>query len=423
MSNYHIIDRRKNPAGKNMPNRKRFIDKAKQKIKEKLKENLSKREITSDEDEQININIDGIDEPSFGYDSDSGEWDYVLPGNKDYMPGDKLPKPQGGSGGGKGSKKAGTGEGEDEFVFSVSKEEYLNIIFEDLELPDLIKQSAKAAVAFERRRAGYSKSGPASNLDYSRTMRNGLGRRIALAFPLDRKIRALEEELQSATYERTIEIDEELKLLRIRRATVAYIDPIDVRYKRHEKFPLPNSQAVMFCIMDVSGSMGEREKEIAKRFFLLLYLFLERKYKKVNVVFICHTETAKEVDEQTFFYSQESGGTKVSSSLELMQQIVKERYDPAQWNLYCVQATDGDNIGDDNNDVIAYMKKLLPLFQYYVYNEIGRSDGHTQYYSDTLAKAFEDANMKDENFEIILLCEVEEVVPTFRKVFAKNAKK
>jgi uncharacterized sporulation protein YeaH/YhbH (DUF444 family) len=129
---------------------------------------------------------------------------------------------------------------------------------------------------------------------------------------------------------------------------VPFIDTFDLRYKNYEKRPEPSSQAVMFCLMDVSGSMDQATKDMAKRFYILLYLFLSRTYKNVEVVYIRHHTQAKEVDEHEFFYSQETGGTIVSSALKLMDEVVKERYDPAQWNIYAAQASDGDNWADDS---------------------------------------------------------------------------
>ena len=114
-----------------------------------------------------------------------------------------------------------------------------------------------------------------------------------------------------------------------------------MRFNAFTEQPVPTSQAVMFCLMDVSGSMGEREKDLAKRFYMLLHLFLKRRYEKVDIVFIRHTHDAQEVDEQEFFYSRQSGGTIVSTALDKMLEIQKERYATADWNIYAAQASDG----------------------------------------------------------------------------------
>ena len=130
----------------------------------------------------------------------------------------------------------------------------------------------------------------------------------------------------------------------------------------------------MFCLMDVSGSMDEHMKDLAKRFFSLLYLFLKRRYRHVEIVFIRHTHEAKEVDEQTFFHSRETGGTVVSTALEEMARIVAARFPANQWNIYAAQASDGDNIPTDNATAAALLRtSILPLCQYYAYLEVGRS--------------------------------------------------
>ena len=162
------------------------------------------------------------------------------------------------------------------------------------------------------------------------------------------------------------------RLLR-RRNLVAFIDPIDLRYRRYEPTPKPVAQAVMFCLMDVSGSMSENMKDLAKRFFALLHLFLTRCYQHVELVFIRHTDRAEEVDEQTFFYSQETGGTLVSSALEQMLRIARDRYRPEAWNIYVAQASDGDNMSSDNPRAISLLQDgILPICQYFAYLEVKR---------------------------------------------------
>lgn len=146
-------------------------------------------------------------------------------------------------------------------------------------------------------------------------------------------------------------LKEEIAELRKKIESVPFIDTFDLRYKNYEKRPIPSSQAVMFCLMDVSGSMDQATKDIAKRFYVLLYLFLNRTYENVDVVFIRHHTQAKEVDEHEFFYSQETGGTIVSSALKLMDEIVAERYPSNEWNIYAAQASDGDNWADDSRAV------------------------------------------------------------------------
>jgi uncharacterized protein len=299
----------------------------------------------------------------------------VLPGNKEYVQGDTLPKPQGGEGGGGGREGSPDGEGEDAFQFTLSRDEYLNILFEELELPDMAKTFLKDATAFRTARAGFSTSGSPNNLNLVRTMRNSLARRISLNRPKPRELDEIEAQLEAAAAAgdhalvATLEARREKIIRRSKR--IAYIDPVDLRYNRFERVPKPNAQAVMFCLMDVSGSMSEYMKDLAKRFFLLLHLFLTRKYEHVDVVFIRHTSEAKEVDEETFFRSRETGGTVVSTALEEMKRIVGERYSPDEWNIYAAQASDGDNYPSDSEPSMRLLREdILPVTQYFAYIEV-----------------------------------------------------
>jgi len=422
MSDYTIIDRRVNPKGKNLSNRQRFLERTKQWVKKKVRERSANRDITGSGSEEISISGDDVAEPQFDYDRQQGTWDRVLPGNKEFVPGDKIKR--GESGKGKGTDASDSGEGQDDFVFSISQEEYLNILFEDLELPDLVKESEAAAVTFERKRTGFSTSGSPNNLDLERSMRNALGRRIALGFPLDRKIKAKEEELANATDEVEISrLNLEISDLVRRRLAIAFIDQVDVRYRRHTTMPLPNSQAVVFCLMDVSGSMGQNEKDTAKRFFLLLYLFLQRKYEKVDIVFVRHTTEASECNEHEFFYGQESGGTLVSTGVKEVNKIIEDRYPVDAWNVYCVQASDGDNFENDTVALHTELSTLIPKCQYYVYNEVLQTSSFR--YNGQVTNVYNTMSiLRDShtNLSVVSIESINDVVPTFREIFTKKDK-
>ena len=231
-------------------------------------------------------------------------------------------------------------------------------------------------------RAGYSVSGSPTNLALNRTVRNSLSRRIALRRPKAEEIQRLRDEIAALSAdedakEQRLELEEQLRRALRRTSLIPYIDPLDVRYKRFEAHPKPVAQAVMFCLMDVSGSMTEHMKDLAKRFYVLLYIFLKRRYKNVDVVFIRHTHQAQEVDEDTFFHSPETGGTVVSTALDEMRRIVEERYSPDSWNIYAAQASDGDNTASDNDRTANLLTKvILPACQYYAYLEVGRDSEH-----------------------------------------------
>lgn len=378
-----IIDRRKNPHGKSLSNRQRFMERAKRAIRDAARKQIGGRSINSPGGADVNISSDGITEPRFRHTDDIGEWDYVLPGNKDYVPGDGIDKPP--KNGGKSREGAPDGEGEDEFEFALSYDEYLNVIFDGLELPDLVKESEKNIVNFEMHRAGHTNVGIPANLNVERTAISGLGRRIALRSPKLAKIKELEEEkakleeildlglhpeFEEKNRKHILEIDEEISVLRRRAKAIGFLDDVDLRYNNFTKQPRPVTQAVMFCIMDVSGSMGEREKIISKKFFILLSLFLRRRYKNIDVVFIRHHDRAEEVDEETFFTGRETGGTIVSTAYEEMKKIIADRYPTDEWNIYLAQASDGDNWTTDNDHVVSCLTELLPLIQWFSYIEI-----------------------------------------------------
>ena len=369
-----IIDRRLNPGGKSLVNRQRFLRRAKSMVQRAVRDAINDRSIKDlDQETEVSIVRDGVHEPTLHRAGSGGNRDHILPGNKEYVVGDTIPRPQGGSGSG-----AGTGDGEDEFRFVLSREEFLELFLDDLELPDMIKKRLVAGEAEGIRRAGYARSGSPSNLSVTRTMRHSLSRRIALRRPGMAEVQKLEEEI--ARLEAAGGSGDELARLRAeherllrRRNLVAFIDPIDLRYRRYEPTPKPVAQAVMFCLMDVSGSMSENMKDLAKRFFALLHLFLTRCYQHVELVFIRHTDRAQEVDEQTFFYSQETGGTLVSSALEQMLRIARDRYRPEAWNIYVAQASDGDNMSSDNPRAVALLQdSILPICQYFAYLEVKR---------------------------------------------------
>ena len=377
----NIVDRRPNPKGKSLSNRQRFLGRARVEVKSAVQEALRKRKVADvDHGEKVAIPTRGITEPVFHHSRRTGKNDIVVPGNKEFVRGDEIPRPQGGEGRG-GSEGSPDGSGEDAFEFTLTREEFLDLFFEDLELPDLVKKSLRDTTAVDLQRAGYTVTGTPSNLSVPRTMRNSMARRIALHRPKLAEIEALEARLadarESGASEREIaELAALLERNTRRSKIIPYIDPIDVRYRRYERVPKPNTEAVMFCLMDVSGSMTEAMKDLAKRFFMLLHVFLVRRYRHVDVVFIRHTSTAEEVDEETFFYSRETGGTVVSTALDKMIEIARTRYPTDRWNIYGAQASDGDNYGADSSRCVSLLGgEVLPLCQYYAYVEVGDGMG------------------------------------------------
>jgi uncharacterized sporulation protein YeaH/YhbH (DUF444 family) len=384
----HIVDRRLNPGGKNLANRQRFMRRAKSLIRKAVHDSATNRSIKdADQGGEVALPTHGMHEPSFRRAGGSGIREHLLPGNKQYIEGDTIPRPDGGGEGG-GSEGSRDGEGQDDFRFALSRDEFVELFLEDLELPDLAKRRVVDAEAVSWTRAGYSVSGSPANLAIMRTVRNSMSRRIALKRPKPDEIAKLQEEIaaienaasaldDTALMARLEELKAELGRKQRKTSMIPYIDPLDVRYRRFDPVPKPVAQAVMFCLMDVSGSMTEHMKDLAKRFYSLLYIFLRRRYKHVDVVFIRHTHVAAEVDEETFFHSPETGGTVVSTALDEMRRVVKERYDPDAWNIYAAQASDGDNTASDNERTARMLTDdILPVCQYYAYLEVGRDAEH-----------------------------------------------
>ena len=425
----NLIDRRLNTSGKSLANRQRFLRRAKALVKQAVRENSKDRGVRDiDQGGEISIPVDGLREPRLHRASSGGQREVVLPGNKKYLQGDKIPKQKGG--GGSGSEGSDDAAGQDDFRFALSQDEYLDLFFEDLELPDLAKTSLARSENVSLQRAGYSVSGSPSNLSLTLTMRNSMSRRIALKRPTPDEMRRLEAEiadLEAAGGDsaQIAELRERLERLDRRSRRVPYIDPRDIRYRRFQPVPKPVAQAVMFCLMDTSASMTEHMKDVAKRFFTLLYIFLKRRYRHVDIVFIRHTHEAEEVDEETFFHSPDTGGTLVSSALEEMIRIARERYPREDWNIYAAQASDGDNSSRDGDKTAALLRDgILPLCQYFAYLEVGpenerESVGFVSRKTE-LWRTYELVNERGTSFTMRKVNHRADIYPVFRELFERK---
>ena len=419
-----VLDRRLNPKSKSIGNRQRFVRRAKAHIRDAVGEALKRRKVSDVEGaEQISIRSKDLREPSFGFDRGRGEREYVLPGNENYRPGDQILKPPSSSGA-SGTDGSPDGEGEDGFVFTLSKEEFLEIFFEDLALPNLAKRKLKKMNSSVLTRAGFQSEGPPSKVNKVATMRKSLARRIALSRPKQSEIKALEEELRAAEEagddDEATRIREEIARKRTRMRQVAYIDPIDIRYNRFERLPRPMTQAVMFCLMDASASMTEDLKDLAKRFFMLLHVFLTRHYREVDLVFIRHTSSAAEVDEDAFFYGRATGGTVVSTALDEMLRVIAARYPVDDWNIYAAQASDGHNFSDDMPGTLALLdQRILPLCQYYAYIEVGDDGLDGDERSSQLWRGYEHILTGHPNFSRAQVLEPADIFPVFHDLFAE----
>jgi uncharacterized sporulation protein YeaH/YhbH (DUF444 family) len=432
----HFIDRRLNPKGKSLGNRQRFLRRARAQIREAVQKSLKDAAVADiGKERKIKISTKGTKEPRFRLDPRAGGvQDFVLPGNKEFMPGDEIKKPRSGEDGGRGKQASDSGEGDDDFEFTMTQDEILDIFFEDLELPNLVRTTLKETPTKAWRRAGITTAGSPTQINLVRTMRNAFGRRIALRRPRPQDMLALEAQLNALemeepqtenTRERIAALKEVIAKAEARRKWIAFVDPLDVRFNSFTEQPVPTSQAVMFCLMDVSGSMGEREKDLAKRFYMLLHLFLRRRYEKVDIVFIRHTHDAQEVDEQEFFYSRQSGGTIVSTALDKMLEIQKERYATADWNIYAAQASDGyTQSGDARHCVEMLNADIMPLCQYYAYIEILDEREMEVFASEDsgaeLWRAYRTVAELWPNFATKRISKPADIFPVFRELFKKS---
>lgn len=416
-----LIDRRSNAGKKSTVNRQRFLRRYKNQIKRAVSNAIGKRSITEiDQGEQITIPAKDISEPVF-HRGQGGYVDRVLPGNDNFITGDRVKRPEHGDGQGSGGNASDSGEGDDSFVFELSREEFLELYFEDLELPDLIKKELARLSAFKSVRAGVSTSGIPNNINILRSMKQATGRRMALAAPYKRQLKAAEAELAAVLADThadqciRLKLEQDIGFLKKKIQNVPFIDTIDLRYNNRVLIPKPSTQAVMFCVMDVSGSMDEAKKDIAKRFFILLYMFLTKNYEKIELVFIRHHTSAKEVNEEEFFYSRETGGTVVSSALELLSTIIEARYPPQAWNIYVAQASDGDNWNADSPYCQELLQdKIMPLLQYFAYIEI--MPRHHQ----SLWEVYQQIKDSHAHFAMENIDTVADIYPVFRELFKRK---
>ncbi len=418
-----IIDRRLSGKNKSIGNRERFLRRHKDQIREAVKRAVDGRGIRDMErGEEVHIPKKDLNEPVFGH-GEGGVREVVRPGNTEHVRGDRIAKPPGGGGGQGGGQASDSGEGEDDFVFHLTKEEFMQVFFDDLALPNLERNQLADVPEWKSHRAGFVSDGTPTNLHVVRSMRGALGRRIALGMDKRRELHELEERLAVLHREDASKPDVKAMLaeteariahLRQRLGAIPFLDPIDLRFRNRVRVPVPTSRAVMFCLMDVSGSMDESRKDLAKRFFILLYLFLTRHYDKIDVVFIRHHTQAQEVDEQNFFHATETGGTVVSSALVKMEEIIRARYSPTEWNIYGAQASDGDNWHHDSGRCRELLAgSLLPLCRYFAYVQVAEAE-------QNLWEEYLKLTDEVRHFAMRKATEPAQIYPVFRDLFKKE---
>ena len=418
-----IIDRRLAGKNKSIGNRERFLRRHQDQVRDAVRRAVDGRGIRDMErGEDIHIPKRDINEPAFGHGT-GGTREMVHPGNQEYVTGDKIERPKGGSSKGSGKGEAGdSGEGEDDFVFHLTKEEFMQIFFDDLALPRMTQTQLAETPEWKSHRAGFVSDGTPSNLSVVRSMRGAIGRRLAIGAGSRGELRELEEQLGAVLAEpvsalRDAHRDDlqlRISVLKNRLARIPYLDPIDLRFRSRVRVPVPTTKAVMFCLMDVSGSMDEARKELSKRFFILLYLFLTRHYDKIDLVFIRHHTQAQEVDEENFFHARETGGTVVSSALVLMDEIIKARYSPSEWNIYGAQASDGDNWHHDSGRCRELLtENLLPVCRYFAYVQVAEEE-------QNLWEEYTRLQETHPQFAMRKVSSASQIYPVFRELFKKE---
>lgn len=437
-----IIDRRKNAKGRSSVNRRKFIERVKDTLKEGVREHIRKanlKDLIGPGSKKVKVPARNIQEPNFRHDG-TGINDIVRPGNDRFVPGDKINRPE--QGGGSGNKGSDSGEGDDSFVFHLTKEEFLELFFENCALPNLVRKTLAIVNEEELRRTGLTSDGSPSALNIERSMRKAKSRKFALRAMKQKELRELEAKLKElddeivdlesrgedtidARRHRQVVVDK-IEGVKRRIGAIPFIDPMDLKYNHWSNVQLPTVQAVVFHVMDVSGSMSEHMKEMAKTFFILLHLFLEQHYTHVELVFVKYHSEAKETSEHDFFYGTETGGTVTSKALKVVADAIQERYPPSLWNIYVAHASDGDNFGYDNKEVERYLTQhILPAVQYYAYVQVANemtihwgTGGAND--PDSLWGPFEKLKQSYRNLDCAMVETPDQVYPVFVKLFEKK---
>ena len=410
LSHFDIVDRTHDGPANTAPiSRDRLRRRVQDSVDKAIRDTVTKGGVRDiGKDGKVRIPLRGLRQPTISHDPDTGFSRRVAPGNRDLMPGDDVIFPKGGGGGnGSGNNAGNGGDGEDDFYYEATPGEAYARLFELMELPDMLRKMMESATEMMTERAGFTNEGPVARRDDAETFKMSIARRRALGRPSKKKIRALEEAIAAleALDPRTAEQEEELTNLRLeleaalaKRRKMPFIDPrMDSKYRHYEQRPVPTTQAVFYCLMDVSASMGETEKYLAKLFFDVIELFLDYKYDQIDVVFIRHTHEAQIVDRETFYFSRDTGGTVASTCLERMIEDMDKNHPPAEWNIYAAHASDGDNATNDNTRYAELMRtKIMTQVNFFAYVEIvqrGRNERQTE-----LWKATDGINTAHDNF-------------------------
>jgi sporulation protein YhbH len=402
-----------------------------QKIRESIRENIA--DIIAEEsiigksrDRVIKVPIRGIREYRFVYgDNTPG----VGQGDGSSQPGQVVGK-SGQEGQGQGTEKAGDKAGVDYYETDVTLEELIDIMFEDLDLPDLERKALRQLEApRSSKRRGYRQVGIRIRLDKYRTVRSRIKRKFSAerrrrlaqdTNPIDAaRDAALEDAAEDVVLLDTPAEGEDQSTLTDPPAQPGRRFPFhvdDLVYRHVTTQMRRESNAVVVCIMDTSGSMDTMKKYLARSFFFLLYQFICTKYRSVEIVFISHHTEANEVSEDEFFHKGESGGTFISSGYQKALDIIAERYHPSLWNVYAFHCSDGDNFDSDNTAALKAAHELAEICNLFGYGEIKPLG--SRYYESSMLNIFR--RLDAENFQTVLIERKEDIWPSFKAFLAKD---
>ncbi len=393
-----------------------------QKVRESIRENIAdiiaeESIIGKDKDRVIKVPLRGIKEYRFVYGDNSGG---AAQGAGNSKPGQLVGK-TGKEGPGKGDE-AGDRPGVDYYETDVTLEELIEIMFEDLELPNLERRALREIQSdYSSKRKGYRHVGIRVRLDKRRTAKQRVMRMLAAQRRANGKIvEALPEEEEPEEFEDTIDAPEIVALQTpdqtvVRKKRFPFHQD-DLRYKHIEIDTREESNAAVICIMDTSGSMDTMKKYLARSFFFLLYQFISTRYRNVEIVFIAHHTEANEVTEEEFFHKGESGGTLISSGYLKALEIIRERYHPSLWNVYAFHCSDGDNFDSDNPTALKAGEELAEICNLFGYGEIKPLG--SRYYESSMLIVFR--RNQAPNFHTVLIERKEDIWPSFKAFLAKD---
>jgi uncharacterized protein len=393
-----------------------------QKVRESIRENIA--DIIAEEsiigksrDRVIKVPLRGIKEYRFVYGDNSGG---SAQGNGDSSPGQVVGKT--GEGPGQGEERAGDRPGVDYYETDVTLEELIEIMFEDLELPNLERRALREIPSEQSaRRKGYRHVGIRVRLDKRRTARQRVMRMLTAQRRMNGNTQAPPEpdEGEELTPGDEAEAREAIQAYSPGTRPEKRRFPFhqdDLRYKHLEIDTREESNAAVICIMDTSGSMDTMKKYLARSFFFLLYQFISTRYRNVEIVFIAHHTEANEVTEEEFFHKGESGGTFISSGYNKALEIIQERYHPSLWNVYAFHCSDGDNFDSDNPAALKAAEELAEISNLFGYGEIKPLG--SRYYESSMLNVFR--RIQAPNFHTVLIERKEDIWPSFKAFLAKD---